>query len=119
MFSQPRMIEEMLREFVAESWVEKLDFYTLERVNADFVTPGLKGREGDLIWRLRRHSGRLVYIYLMVEFQSKIDRFMAVRLTGYVSLFYQDLVARGELSPDGRLPLVIPIVLYNGEPGWS
>jgi Putative transposase, YhgA-like len=48
-----------------------------------------------------------------------VDRFMAVRLAGYVSLLYQELIARGELSPDERLPLVIPIVLYNGTPGWS
>jgi hypothetical protein len=40
---------------------------------------------------------------------------MAVRLMAYVAQLYQDLIQRGELSPDGKLPLVIPIVLYNGE----
>lgn len=43
---------------------------------------------------------------------------MAVRLMAYVALLYQDLIKRGELSPDGKLPLVIPIVLYNGEERW-
>jgi len=119
MFSHPRMIEEMLREFIAERWVETLDFSTLERVNADFVTEGLKGREGDLIWKLRRRDGRAVYLYLMVEFQSKVDRFMAVRLMGYESLLYQELITRSELSSDGRLPLILPIVLYNGVAEWS
>src|SRR6185295_6824295 len=36
----------------------------------------------------------------------------------YISLLYQDLVKEKELTPDGKLPLVIPLVLYNGEARW-
>jgi hypothetical protein len=43
---------------------------------------------------------------------------MAVRLMVYIALLYQDLVKEGELTPDGKLPLVIPLVLYNGEARW-
>ena len=35
------------------------------------------------------------YLYLLIEFQSKVDRFMAVRMLGYVSLLYQDLIRQG------------------------
>jgi hypothetical protein len=44
---------------------------------------------------------------------------MAVRLLAYLGLLYQDLVARKETLADGRLPPVVPIVLYNGEPPWD
>jgi predicted transposase/invertase (TIGR01784 family) len=118
LFSIPRMVEELVREFVAEPWVEKLDFATLQRVNASFVGPKLKGREGDLLWKLRLRDGSPVYVYLLIEHQSRVDRFMAVRLMVYMSLLYQALVKEGELTPDGKLPLVIPVVLYNGEAEW-
>jgi hypothetical protein len=37
----------------------------------------------------------------------------------YLGLLYQQLLRQGELTADGRLPLVLPIVLYNGEERWS
>jgi predicted transposase/invertase (TIGR01784 family) len=109
------MVEDLIREFVPESWVDKLDFSTLKRVNASFVAPELKGRDGDLLWQLCLRDGSPVYVYLFIEHQSKVDRFMAVRLMTYIGLLYQALIKENLLTPDGRLPLVIPIVLYNGE----
>lgn len=118
LFSHPRLVEELVRGFVKEPWVSKLDFKTLKRVNASFVSPELKSREGDLLWKLRLRDGPPIYVYLFIEHQSRVDRFMAVRLMVYVALLYQYLVKEGELTPDGKLPLVIPLVLYNGEAQW-
>jgi predicted transposase/invertase (TIGR01784 family) len=118
LFSFPRMVEELVRGFIEEPWVEGLDFSTLKRVNASYVSPELKGREGDLLWKLRRRDGSPVYVYLLIEHQSQVERFMAVRLMVYIGLLYQDLLKQGELTPDGWLPLVIPVVLYNGEAEW-
>jgi hypothetical protein len=118
LFSFPKMVEGLFREFVKEPWVEKLDFETLQRVNASYVSEELKSREGDLVWKLRRRDGRPVFVYLLIEHQSKVDRFMALRLMVYIALLYQDLLKQGELTPDGLLPLVIPLVLYNGEVAW-
>jgi hypothetical protein len=44
---------------------------------------------------------------------------MALRMMVYRGLLYQDLVKRGEVLADGRLPPVLPIVLYNGSQRWS
>jgi predicted transposase/invertase (TIGR01784 family) len=118
LFSFPKVVEDLIRSFVPESWVEKLDFSTLQRVNASFVAAELKGREGDLLWKLSLRDGSPIYVYLLIEHQSQVDRFMAVRLMTYIGLLYQALIKEGLLTPDGRLPLVIPIVLYNGEAEW-
>ena len=37
----------------------------------------------------------------------------------YVSLLLHDLQRQNELSPEGKLPPVLPIVLYNGAKEWS
>jgi len=57
--------------------------------------------------------------YLLLEFQSSVDRLMAVRLLTYVGLLYQDLAAAGEIPHGGKLPPVLPIVLYNGQAPWT
>jgi predicted transposase/invertase (TIGR01784 family) len=119
LFSFPKMVEDLIRQFVPEAWVDKLDFSTLQRVNASFVSKALRGREGDLLWKLYLRDHSPVYVYLFIEHQSRVERFMAVRLMTYIGLLYEALIKERLLTSDGRLPLVVPIVLYNGDPEWS
>src|SRR5256885_4603285 len=44
---------------------------------------------------------------------------MSVRAVTYRGLFYESLIAEGRLPPSGKLPLVIPIVIYNGIGPWG
>jgi hypothetical protein len=118
LFSFPQMVADLLRGFIHEPWVRDLDFSTLEKVGASGVGDDLTGREGDVIWRLRWGKDRWLYVYLLLEFQSTVDPFMAVRAMTYVSLLYQQLIREKTLSPDGRLPAVLVIVLYNGVAPW-
>jgi hypothetical protein len=121
LFSSPRMVEDLLRGFVAEPWVDELDFATLAPVETRLVSGRLRRREADLLWRVawRGEPRRWLYVYLLLEFQSTVDRWMAVRMLGYVALLYQDLIRRGELTEAGELPPVVPVVLYNGRRAWE
>jgi hypothetical protein len=66
-----------------------------------------------------RWSDGWLYIYLLVEFQSTVYRYMAVRIATYESLLYDGLIRSRQLTPEGRLPPVVPIVLYNGRSPWT
>ncbi|MDN5849782.1 MAG: Rpn family recombination-promoting nuclease/putative transposase, partial [Nitrococcus sp.] len=118
LFAHPELVEDLIRSFVDAPWVAELDFSTLERVNAKLHGPGLDRREGDMIYRVRRQAGGEVYLYLLLEFQSRRDPWMAVRVLVYVGLLYQHLIKEGRLTPAGRLPPVFPLVLYNGDARW-
>ena len=138
LFSHAEMVRDLLIGFVDEPWVAQLRFETLQRVSASYVSDDLRDREGDIVWRVRFRE-RWLYLYILLEFQSTADRFMAVRMLGYVSLLYQDLIRQGPKvwCPDPgteapkvaeatssskasvpKLPPVLPIVLYNGRPRW-
>ena len=118
LFSHPEMIEDLLKGFVEESWVEEADFTTLEKVSGSYVSDDLRDREDDIIWRVRLRE-RWLYVYVLLEFQSSIDPFMAVRIMVYVGLLYQDLIKSGRVRAGELLPPVLPLVLYNGEPRWN
>ena len=118
LFSHPEMVADLLRGYVHEAWVGQIDFATLERVPDSFISDDLREREDDIIWRVR-WGDRWLYLYLLIEFQSTIDRHMAVRLLAYVGLLYQDLKRTERLAPKEPLPPVLPIVLYNGDAPWS
>jgi hypothetical protein len=120
LFSHPLSVEELLRGFLPAGWTERLDFSTLERVGNSFVSAGLRERHGDVIWRLRSQSEDedWFYLYLLLEFQSSSDPFMAVRLLTYVSLLLEEIIRREKLKPGDRLPAVLPVVLHNGKRPW-
>jgi predicted transposase/invertase (TIGR01784 family) len=118
LFSHARMVKELLRDFVKEDWVKKLDFSTLKKYNNSFVDESLKERFDDVIWTLKWGKKRL-YVYILLEFQSEIDFHMSVRIMTYLGLLYQDLIKSGAVKSGNKLPPVLPILLYNGQPRWS
>jgi predicted transposase/invertase (TIGR01784 family) len=113
------MVEDLLRGFIGERWIEDLDFSTLERKNGSYVSDDLSEREDDIIWRIKwMGQERWMYIYFLIEFQTEHDCFMSVRILSYVSLLYQDLIKTGEIKTGDRLPPVLPMVIYRGEAPW-
>ena len=119
LFSHPRMVRDLLRGFAAKGWSDKLDFETLEKLPADYVSDDLRQRRGDSVWRVRFRGESWLYLLVMLEFQSTVDPFMAVRVLAYTGLLYQDLIRRRALDETGKLPPVLPVVLYNGDSEWS
>jgi hypothetical protein len=120
LFSHPRMVQDLLRGFVHAQWIAELDFSSLERVGTHYISENLRRRESDVVWRVRwTRDGQTRFVYLLMEFQSSPDRFMALRLQTYVALLHQDLVRRKQLSDGRKLPAVLPLVLYNGARRWS
>ena len=118
LFSHRRMIGDLLRGFVPEEWIEQVDLRALEKCGEVTISERLERREEDLVWRAHWRDDRLP-VYLHIEFQSSNDPFMAVRNLSYLGLRYEELARKREISPAGHLPIVIPLVLYNGKPGWS
>jgi len=118
LFSHQAMMADLLRGFIRSAWVRQVDISTLERVPTSQVSDDLREREDDMLWRVRWPAGWL-YIYLLVEFQSTVYRYMAVRIATYESLLYEGLIRSRQLTPEGRLPPVVPIVLYNGRSPWT
>ncbi|WP_278386135.1 Rpn family recombination-promoting nuclease/putative transposase [Stutzerimonas kunmingensis] len=118
LFSAPEVVRDLVLGFIPDEWLHSLDYSTLEKVPGSYVTDDLRHRADDVIWRVKA-EGSWVYLYLLIEFQSRVDPWMAVRMMTYVGLLYQDLIRRGEVLPDRKLPPVLPIVLYNGDAKWT
>ena len=119
-FSHKAMMEPLLRRLVAQSWIELLDFSSLQPVKTHFIGPHNRKRDSDLIWRVKlREQNEWLYVYLLMEFQSSPSHFMALRMLTYICLLYEDLVKQKRLSPDQKLPPVLPIVLYDGQTPWT
>ncbi len=118
LFSTPELVRDLILGFIPDDWLHSLDYDTLEKVPGSYITEDFRSRADDIVWRVKV-DGQWVYLYLLIEFQSSVDKYMALRMMVYQGLLYQDLIKRGEVLADGRLPPILPIVLYNGSPRWT
>ena len=98
-----------------------VDWPSLDKLPADYVSDDFHRRHGDAAWRagLRPGDGRGAWLCVVVllEFQSTTDAVMALRVLQYTAMLYQELLRAGAATP-GRLPPVLPVVLYNGDSAW-
>ncbi|MDD2845004.1 MAG: Rpn family recombination-promoting nuclease/putative transposase [Rhodoferax sp.] len=118
LFSSPELVRDLVLGFIPDEWLHSLDYRTLEKMPGSYVTDDLRHRADDVVWRVKV-GHEWVYLYILIEFQSKVDPWMAVRMMSYVGLLYQDLIKAKQVLPQRKLPPVLPIVLYNGDAPWT
>lgn len=116
LFSNRTIFQQLIETFITEAWVKELDFSQCETLDKSFITDHYKETESDLIYKLKLRR-KTVYIYVLLEFQSKVDRFMVLRVLFYILSFYMDYTANYKRIK--KLPAIFPIVLYNGKRKWS
>ena len=116
LFSNRTIFRQLLETFVNQEWVDHLDFSHCEHLDKSFISEHYKETESDLIYKIQ-FQDRDVYIYILIEFQSSVDPFMALRVLNYITNFYMDFLANNKSVK--KLPAVFPIVLYNGEAPWT
>jgi hypothetical protein len=124
LFSHREVVEDLLRHIVRRldfagdgRWIDELDWTTLKREKETSTAEKLDRRFSDVVWSVH-WRGSPLYLILLLEFQSRPDRFMALRQLTYLALFYEGLVKAGRVGPGKLLPAALPICLYNGEQVW-
>jgi len=105
-----------METFVHEDWVKNIDFESCETLKKSFVSDHYKETESDIVYKVKL-KGKDVYIFILIEFQSTVHTFMALRILNYITNFYMDYIEshRGVKT----LPAVFPIMLYNGDAKWT
>ncbi len=82
-FSTPILAQKLLTSFVHEKFIKHLDFDTMTRKDKSYVTPNMKKYESDIVYEIY-FKDRPVYIYILMEFQSTVDKKMPIRFLRYI-----------------------------------
>jgi len=80
-----------------------------------FVDERLKGHETDLLYRIQTREGQS-HLFLLFEHQSTPIHLMPVRLMRYIARIHACL--QQENPRRQRIPMVLPLVLYQGKRPW-
>jgi hypothetical protein len=119
LFDHAGMVAQLLRGFVPPHLLADFDLDGITRENAKLHADSGPRRDGDTTWCIPRRGGGEAFLLLLLEFQSTIAPRMALRMLVYAGLLWQHLERENRLLPGGRLPPLLPVVLYRGETPWS
>jgi len=116
LFKNKGIFRQLLETFVAQDWVKELDFSTCETLDKSFIAEHYKESISDIIHKIKLRQSDL-FIVILTEFKSTVERFTSLDMAHYVAGFYKDYV---ESNKNVRmLPPVFPILLYNGNAEWT
>ncbi len=115
---QPERAAAELRAALPPRVVSQVDWSTLQRESGSVVDPELRETQSDLLFSARLRGGGPVLFYVLLEHQSRVDGWMALRMLRYV---VRQLEHWQKTNPGSeKLPVVVPLVMYHGPDGaWS
>ena len=129
--SHPRMIADSLCGYAARPigpldprTVAALDFSTLEKLPTEWVTGDFRRRLGDQVWRVRFRWARDWsdpggYLLILVEFQSRREPDMALRMASYGLQLYAELAIARVVRPGRPRAPILPLLIHNGRGPWT
>ena len=108
-----------------------LDLQGLRQEPGSYLDENLKGRYSDLLFSVPFQQQMAptesdtandqpfprAFVYVIVEHQSTVDRFMALRLLEYMCRIWQAF--RRDNPKAKRLPVVFPLVVHHSAKGWT
>ncbi|MEC9441945.1 MAG: Rpn family recombination-promoting nuclease/putative transposase [Myxococcota bacterium] len=119
LFTNVELLEEIIRYFISEELADALDFSKVDGLETTTFSQDLEKRESDRIIKIKLEDGEDLYLILMLEFQSSNDPSMVVRIWNYLGRLFEEQVRLQGKGKSLRLPLVLPVVIHNGDGKWT
>jgi predicted transposase/invertase (TIGR01784 family) len=137
-FSRGDVAQNFLQNYLSETIVNRLDLTTLHLENESFISNELKSSQADLLFSVRTINEQILFIYILLEHKSFIDRWVMLQLLGYIvkicerqreinKLNRQEIKKQNQV--DGKpensgieteyLEPVLPVIIYHGKAEWG
>jgi hypothetical protein len=114
--NSPVDLASVLRSVLPPRLVPLLALDGSEVVDGTFIDDELRERQCDVLLRTRL-DGRTGFVYVLVEHQSTPDPLMAYRVHRYMGRIWERYLR--EHPKATRLPVILPVVIYQGPRPWA
>ncbi len=109
----------LLRDFLPPEVIERLDpDRAFEHIEGTAIDGEGRATQADAIFRVWMKDGTAARVYVLIEHKVWADARTPLQLMRYVLRLWMADIESGDL-PAGQLPLVIPMVLFNGREPWT
>jgi hypothetical protein len=115
-FGKPVHAASELRAVLPAPLADRLNLANMHPVNGSFVDEELTNRHADVLMRTTL-DGREAFVYVLIEHQSSPDRMMPLRMLRYLIRIWDRFLE--EHPKAKRLPMIVPLVVYQGSRRWT
>ena len=117
LFRHPLTVEMLVRKH-APDHCRRIDFSTLQQLGTEQVGEALVRRYPDMLWTARNHGGA-GQVIILLEFQGRPERLMALRMAIYQLLTVQEVIRRARPSVRTDSIEVLSFVIHHGRRPWG
>ncbi|WP_373895273.1 Rpn family recombination-promoting nuclease/putative transposase [Virgibacillus natechei] len=122
LLSTKQVFLQLLESFVNKGWVDRIDASELELVDKSLISQEFEEKEADLVYKVKIKDQEVIF-YTLMELQSTVDYRMPYRLLIYMTEIWREIIKNYDKNvvtqKSFRLPVIVPIVLYNGKYNWN
>ena len=108
--NDPVAAQELLEYYLPDDFKSLVDLSKITVEQESYIEESLNKKYSDIIYKISTNNKEEAFVYVLVEAQSTIDYWTALRLWKYTLL----LCKRHKKGKD-KLPLVYNLVIYNGK----
>jgi len=113
-FSDIRIARDFLWNYLPQEAVEIVDLDYLTPEKSSYVDENLKESLSDMLYKTKI-KGQDGYIYILFEHKSYNDPRVLLQLLKYILSIWEEKYN----IKTNKLPIIIPLVIYNGENKWN
>ncbi len=117
--SDPERAQALLQDHLQPKYVGWLDLDRVpEQVEGSAIDGKGRATQADAIFRIRLRADAEKWAFVVLEHKSYVDARTPLQLVRYMARIWLAAIDEGNLT-GGRLPLVIPVVIYHGKGNWT
>ena len=117
--SDPERAQALLRDHLPPEYVGWLDLDRMpDQVEGSAIDGKGRATQADAIFRIRLRADAEKWAFVVLEHKSYVDARTPLQLVRYMARIWLAAIDEGNL-PSGRLPLVIPVVIFHGKGNWT
>jgi predicted transposase/invertase (TIGR01784 family) len=114
-FGRTEVAAEFLARYLPPTVATALDWETLRAGKDSFLDPDLAQHPTDLLYEVDLRSGGTAYVHVLFEHKSYVESRIGLDLLRYRVRIWEQWLNAGHT---GRLPVIIPVVVYHGAKTW-
>ena len=115
LIGNPRVADAVIRWLIPEHFRALLSDEPFRPIESTFVDSGLRVSHADSVFWTRRKDGGIAHA--IVEHKSFVDPRTPLQLAEYMTRIWRNHERQEGLR--GKLPLIIPIVIFHGTARWN
>ena len=117
--SNPERARALLQDHLPPECVRWLDLDRVpEQVEGSAIDGTGRATQADAVFRIRLQTDAEKWAFVVLEHKSYVDARTSLQLVRYMARIWLAAIDEGNL-PGGKLPLVIPVVIFHGKGNWT